>query len=433
MNIAFIHNNEIDNCNIARGAGYIAAAVMQAGHALTYYDTYFTQKGKIAEEIINGTYDVVMVSSMSMLFHNALQIIQLIKQRRDVPVILGGLHAIIERGSLLEQHPEIDYLCLGEGLTLAVDFLRDLGTERLYAIQGLAFRKDGRIVENPCGPPDDLSTLPPFPWHFFPRDVIIHRNGFIFLTAARGCPYSCRYCCNSIMLRMYGKKFLRFRPVEDVIQEIAYLKETYRPGLLFFFDEMILFDLDYARALFEAVHEHIRLPYGFMARVEYITPETVQWLKATGCRHVSLGVECANEPFRKKYLNRHMSNAEIARAFGLLSEAGMYTVAFNMLGFPVPNDDELTNETLAFNLQLPIDRSEWSIFYPFPGTPLRRYCEDNDLIDPEREKHVLSIRHDSILRGVTLAPRRLELMELCNAGKPAFQIHPPMEMAMAST
>jgi radical SAM superfamily enzyme YgiQ (UPF0313 family) len=223
---------------------------------------------------------------------------------------------------------------------------------------------------------------------------------------------------------MYGKQFLRFRPVEDVIRETAFLKETYEPKLLFFFDEMILFDLDYAHALFNGIHAHIHMPYGFMARVEYITPETVQWLKATGCRHVSLGVECANESFRRKYLNRRMTNEQIARAFDLLRQAGIYTVAFYILGFPVPNDAELTQETFTFHQRLQPDHCEWSIFYPFPGTRMRRYCEDNDLIDPEREKHVLSVRHDSILRGVTLAQKRLELMDICNAGTADFQIQP---------
>ena len=114
---------------------------------------------------------------------------------------------------------------------------------------------------------EDLAHLPPFPWHLFPnRAVVQEGQQFLYVNATRGCPFACSYCCNAAYLRLYGKSYLRFRPVEHVIDEFRLLQRTYAPGLFYFGDEMILSSPDYARDLFQAIHRELNVPYGCTAR-----------------------------------------------------------------------------------------------------------------------------------------------------------------------
>ena len=64
-------NNE---CNVGRGAGYVASAVIRSGHELSFFDTLFTPTAAVAERVIEGRYDFLMISTMTMLFPEAAEL-----------------------------------------------------------------------------------------------------------------------------------------------------------------------------------------------------------------------------------------------------------------------------------------------------------------------------------------------------------------------
>jgi radical SAM superfamily enzyme YgiQ (UPF0313 family) len=285
-------------------------------------------------------------------------------------------------------------LCIGEGESFVKDFLDNYGKDSLFEIDNLSYIKDGEVHSNPIRPPQDLSKLPEFPWHLFHR--VVTKDGILSLTATRGCPYSCSYCCNTNFLKLYGKDYVRYRPVDDVIEEIKYLKSKYRIRRLTFGDEMIFSDTKYTKELFEALKEKINLPYRCMSRVEHIDDELIDLLKRTGCRGISMGVECGDEEFRRKHLNRFMSNDVIIKAFDLLRKAGIWTLSCNMIGFPFDYDDRLTKQTAKLNKLINPNFVQVTWFYPFPGTKLYDHCVENDLID--KNKILLSYHKESILK-----------------------------------
>ncbi len=415
MNIAFVYmNNEI---NIGIGAGYVASSIIRAGNKLTFFDTFLTPIKDIAKSIIRNDFDILMISSMTMLFPDALKLVRIVKKQKKIPVLVGGVHPTIMGKQILERHEEIDYLCIGEGESMVIDFLNNFGKDSLFNVQNLAYRRNGKIYSNPLRPAEDLSKLPPFPWHFFHKEAIVLKNGFLYVNATRGCPYNCTYCCNSIYLSIYGKSYIRFRPIEKVIEELEYLNKRYSPRLFYFGDEMALSNTKYAIELFENIKNKLSVPYGCMCRVEYITPDIVKIFKKTGCEYVGIGVECGNEEFRKMHLNRRMSNQEIINAFSLVKQAGIFVTSFNMIGYPFNNDDFLTNETIKLNKIINPDFVQITIFYPFPGTKLYQRCMDMDLIDPRKAARSNSYFEDSVLKGVSLLNKRYEINLLLNPPK----------------
>lgn len=399
--VAFIYMN--NQQNVGRGAGYVAAAITRSGHYLTFFDTQYVPFKKIVSKIVKGRYDIVMVSTMTMHFPETVRLIYEIKKRTSLPVLVGGIHPTIVGAPLLSEVQQIDYLCIGEGESMVSEFLDAWGSERLYDVPNLAYRKNGVVYSNPLRPVEDLSLLPPFPWELFPGNSIVQSiNGFLYVDASRGCPYSCTYCSNTIYLQHYGKKYLRFRPVDSVVNELIALRDRYRPRLFYFGDEMILSMPAYAIELFKAIKDQVGVPYGCMARAEYINEETVRIMKQTGCRYIAIGVECGDEEFRKSFLNRHMSNKTIEQAFSLVKSAGIFTTSFNMVGYPVPDDNRLTESSLQLNRRLSPDYAQFTIFFPFPGTRLYDYCIQHDLIDPEKVGHTSTYYADSVLREVSV-------------------------------
>ena len=371
MKIAFIY---IDGA-VGRGAGYVYASIK--GKKQFFNSSY--KLLRVLPKQIKGHFDIVMISSMTLSFPYVKQVVHALKAQEDTPILVGGVHPTVVGPSLLAQYPEIDYLCIGEGESFVNEFLDNFGKESLYNVNNLVFRRDGKIVANPVRPPEDLSALPKFPWEKFTG--IIDRGGFLYVNATRGCPYACSYCCNAAYLKLYKKAYVRTRPVEQVIDELDFLKHNYKFRLYYFGDDMIFSNREYAMELFAAVSK-LGKPYGCMGRVESIDKEMADHLSATGCKYVAMGLECGDEAFRKKHLSRFMTNAQIISAFKLLKARGIKTASFNMVGWPFPGEEKRAQATIKLNKEADPDYIQVTWFYPFPGTKLYEHCIKNDLIDP---------------------------------------------------
>lgn len=396
--IAFVYMN--DEANVGRGAGYIAGLIRQVGHDMVFYNTMYTSPEQIAEDVVDNETDVLMISTMTLNFPEAVRLIQLVKFRKYIPVLLGGIHAIIEKEKILQNHPEVDFVCVGEGEVMVLEFLEHFQGEQLDQVPNLLYRANGQIVTTAFAPAADLSALPEFPWDLFRDDNIVQPDvGFTYVTASRGCPYSCTYCCNPVYLKTYKKSYLRTRPVDSVIAELKFIRDRYKPSLLYFGDEMLLFDLDYVRELFARFKEEVGGAFGLQGRVEFLDDDTVKFLADCGCRYVGLGAECGDEEFTKKVLRRKISNDVLEVAVKRLQKYNIFVSTFNMIGYPVENDDYLTLQTIRLIERLRPDYTQISIFYPFPGTVLADKAFNEGFVDMERIQTITDYFSESVLKN----------------------------------
>ncbi len=237
MKVAFIYMNSENN--VGRGAGYIAGAIIDSGHEIDFFESRSNKENLVTNKIINGSYDILMVSSMSLLFPSAIKIIEDIKSKKKISVLVGGIHVTTIGKRILEDYPIIDFLCIGEGESMVAEFLNKFGKDDFYSIQNLVYRLNGCIKENPIREPEDMSKLPNFPWKIFGHKKIVKKSGMAYVSATRGCPFRCTYCCNNVYLDLYKKSYIRHRPVNKVIDELIYLKKKYNPKIFYFGDEMI--------------------------------------------------------------------------------------------------------------------------------------------------------------------------------------------------
>ena len=400
VKIAFVYLN--GEKNVGRGAGYIASVILNAGHNLTFFDTVYEDLHQVHSKILADNYDIILISASTLFYKQAIELVTALKAFRNTPILLGGAHTTILREKVLEECPNIDYICVGEGEEFILEFLNKYGTEELFSISNLGYRDNKGVIRiNPIRECTDLNILPKFRYDLFsPNSVIINSPlpGFCYVFSTRGCPYSCSYCCNSYYLTMYKKGFLRKRSVDSVIEELQYLKNNYPVKIFYFGDEMILFDKEYVFELFNRVKNEIGLPYGCMARVESIDEKIVELFRNTGCKYVGMGIECGDEQFRKKFLNRYMSNEQIIAAFqSLRTIPGIMLTSYNMYKYPFSYDDKLKKQTLELNNIIKPDIMQMSIFFPFPGTKLYDYCVANNLIDHNKINNLHDYFSSSVL------------------------------------
>ena len=390
--------------NVGRGVGYIASSIINAGHNLTFFDTVYEPLKSVINKIITiNKYDIIMISASTLFYKEAVEVAKILKKFIKTKILLGGAHATILRGKILEDCPYIDYICVGEGEDFVVEFLNKYNTAELLGIPNLGYRlPSGDVKINVIGECTNLDTLSKFRYDLFRSDSVIINSplpGFCYVFSTRGCPYRCSYCCNDYYLSMYKKGFLRKRKIDSVIEELQYLKYHYPVQIFYFGDEMILFDKDYVFELFNRVKNEIGLPYGCMARVENVNSEIVELFRTTGCKYVGMGIECGDEQFRKEFLNRHMTNEKIIEAFKLLRTIpNIMLTSYNMRGYPVSYDDRLLIETQKLNNIVKPDIVQMSLFFPFPGTKLYDYCVENDLIDYKKLNGVTDYFTQSVLK-----------------------------------
>jgi len=375
MKIAFLYMNI--GSGVGVGSGYVFASIPDEHERHFFNVPQYQTAYETTRWLLISNYDLVMISTSTLFAPLAFQIA--VAVHSHVPVLLGGIHAIIFGGELLRDHPELDYVCTGEGETFVQEFLKKWKTPEFFEIPGLAYRKGTEIVVNPEGPLEDLSKLPEFPWKAFPK--LMNERGFIYFHVARGCRFACTYCGNSVCLRKYGRAYLRQRPISKVIEEMQHFRDTYHPKLFFFEVEEMFSELDWATELFQAVKDQVGVPYGCMARSESLNADLVSFMKRTGCEYVGIGVECGDEDYRRSVLKRFTTTQEILESFRLCNEAGFLTTSYNMIGYPTERDEEICRTTIALNRELNPGIFQVTWFYPFPGTVLGDYCRENNLID----------------------------------------------------
>lgn len=392
----------------SQGPGWIASVVLAAGHKLDLYDEAYITLDEMVTLIVGGHYDLVLLSAGTLAYQSAAHVARRIKANQpDLPTLLGGLHATVVPLEVLDDGPWFDYLCVGEGEAFILEFLQRWSQRQsILDLQNLGYRgTNGQAHVNRVRPPTDLNQLPRFQHELWQSKSVVQPypwSGFCYVYATRGCPYRCSYCANECYLNLYGRGYLRARTVDRVIAEMLWLKQQYPVEFFYFGDEHLVTYLDYCAGLLTRVHQEVKLPCGCMARAEHVSDKLVELLADTGCEYIAVGVECADEQFRREWLNRRMTNQQIVEAFQRLRQVPRIRLsAFCMQGWPVPYDNRLTEGTLRFvKEKLQPDIYQINTFFPFPGTRLYRYCLDRGLIDWDKYHRVRTLQDGSVLKPV---------------------------------
>ncbi|MDD5556339.1 MAG: radical SAM protein [bacterium] len=381
MKVAFITSGQ-ENL----GVEYLSSSVRRAGHEVRLFfdpQTFgggiflriellrmaFDLQNKIAAGVIDWRPDIIGFSCMTHNYDWSLQVARKIKEHAGAPpIIFGGIHPTSVPESVLSQDC-VDMVAVGESETSFVKLVDSLGTTAPSPdVKGIQFKREGRIFRNKPSPLiQDLDSLP------FPDKKIFHDKvpGFLELDsysimAGRGCPFSCTYCCNDILHRLYrGQSILRKRSVSNVIEELRLAKERFAFPEVFFQDDVFPSDLTWLEEFSERYRKEIGIPFQMIYHFKFTSEAHIRLLRAAGCYHIAFGVQSVSERVRREICNRFYTNEEAREAIRICRGNGIIVKLEHMFGFPTETADDL-EEAVEFYRDVSPDLiyTYWLVYYP---------------------------------------------------------------------
>ncbi|MEJ2543346.1 MAG: radical SAM protein [Calditrichaceae bacterium] len=252
----------------------------------------------------------------SLLNETAKKGLRLIKKLRGKnysgKIVIGGYFATFSSKELLKDFPEIDYVVRGEGeLTLEELMEYELWkVNDLNEINGLTFRNNSKIIENPARPLiEDLDILPP-PDRKYANEVLKHKPA-LRIYATRGCWGQCSFCD---IVGLYGiskGKAWRRRSVSKLVDEIESLQNHYHINHFTFNDDQFLVkgkkSLEYVDEFaVELEKRNLNITFDLMCRADTVTKKVMVRLKSVGLERVFLGLESFDEKQLKRF-NKNIS------------------------------------------------------------------------------------------------------------------------------
>lgn len=409
----FIHCN-INSLTLPHyvpGLGSLSAFLKQAGHetALIFLQEDLPREDFLAR-VREIAPDLVGFSTLTNQWRSIRQYTRWLREAFPFPIIHGGTHVTVDPETVIAC-PEVDLICIGEGEWPLRELVERLEKSAPYDdIPNLWLKKtDGRIIKNPLRPlMENLDSLP-FPDRAlfdYPRLLQENPRNATLLMAGRGCPFTCNYCVNNRLHKLYRGlgHYVRLRSPENVLAEIKGLIRDYGLDSLWIYDDTFTYDHGWLEKFCERYGREIGIPFMVNVRLDTVNEKLLTLLKQAGCEMIVAGIESGNPRVREKVLGRKMTNEKIIAGYAAAKKLGLKTWAYYIFGIPTETPAE-AEDTLRLHDLVQPDVAQVSVFYPYPGTQLYEFCEKNGYLT-DRE-HPNFFQSYDVVRHPTFTPEQI--------------------------
>jgi anaerobic magnesium-protoporphyrin IX monomethyl ester cyclase len=412
MKILFLYPSTDSQVGFNYGVAHMAALLKRAGHQVSFWqlceeiEPLPTQE-QFLRRLRRENPDILAFSVVTNQWAYTQTLAQWARPRLTVPFVIGGVHTLANAEEILKTGL-FDYAFRGECETAFLEFVDRLARgASVETAPNLACIRDGQVRINPVGPLPELTDLPLKDYESMDFQRLIDaKNGWVGLMASRGCPFSCTYCFNHVMVEAYqqdrqcsfqGLHYIRRFTVGQMIEEIEYLLKNYRHIRMFIFDDdLFTFDKAYVREFCAAYRKVTQIPFVVNAHVGFFDDECAGYLAAANCRIVKFGLESGSPKIRRTILNRHMTNASIVEALAAVHRHGMHSSVFVIIGFPHEGREDVFDTVRLLGQARP-GRFRWTYFFPFPGTRAHAISVAGGFIDREKMEKLKNFTDESCL------------------------------------
>lgn len=354
------------------GLGYLTAALRQAGMdaRMVQMNAPGMNEHRLVEII--DAFDPVLIgyTFTTITYPDGVHLSRMTRAvYPHIPQIAGGPHVTLFTERFLRENPQFDFACVGEGEELIVELCRRLTEGRdPQGVPGLAYRIDGKVIDNGQVLIKDITRLPlpDYTAYVTPVDWTL---GYPLVTS-RGCPYRCSFCSVPIVS---GKPF-RAKTPESVVDELQWAKERYGITTFEVYDDTFTQKMQRVKDLCDLmVKRRLNLTWSCTngVRADRTDSEMARKMKAAGCTHVSFGIESAEQ---QSFLavQKDETIERIQEAIRVFREEGIFVYGFFIIGLP-HQTYEGTMQSLKFALANGI-HAHWSFLQPYEGTKLGEWA-----------------------------------------------------------
>lgn len=325
-------------------------------------DLSFYQKDKWKELITWA--DLYGITVMTASYHHALMIRDICRGiNNSCKVMVGGAHPSALPFDTIK---DFDIVVVGEGEGIMKDVVENVegnGENKNNGEregEGEIFFGNKKEINIDDIPYPDRDSLP-----IKEYTRLVNGEKATSILASRGCTYECSYCINSGKFRNKngdGKK-VRFRSVENVINELKLLKEKYGFKSFIFYDDTFTIHPNLDKLLEEIKKLDIVFRCNGNARID--RHSKFRSLYLAGCREIDFGIESGSQKILDK-INKKVTVEKNRNAVLEAKIAGLIVKAFLMVGSPGESWDTI-EETIKFMWET---RPQlWTLFnfIPMPG------------------------------------------------------------------
>ncbi len=290
-------------------------------------------------------FDIIAVGGMTRQADDMYKISKNFKQR-GVYIVMGGIHATILADEVQEY---ADTVIVGEAEEIFPRFIDDFVNNKakpLYHSKSVV----------------DISRSP------LPRFDILKKDYRNYpIQTTRGCPHNCNFCSTT---RVYGNKY-RHKRVEQVIEEIKFLKSAKHNPFIIFVDNNMFVNKSFS---YDLVEKLIPLDIKWQAQTDVSIGKDKDFLKLlyrAGCKELFIGFESVNPENIKDINKSRWKSKRVAQYKAIVKNIqvnGIRIFGAFILGFDKDTREDF-DRIKDFVLENKI-LGQFTILTPLPGTEL---------------------------------------------------------------
>ncbi len=311
----------------------------------------------------------------------------------QTPIVFGGTFPTMAPEVILQESC-VDIVSLGDGEDTLVELAEVLNGDRdLSRVENIAYRKDREIcirygslrsLDSPVMPAWDLVNISNY------REVNV--------LTSKGCSVGCDFCYNKI----FNRRQLRLRDVNNVWEEITYLHERHKVSHIAFVDDNFFENKEHARRIMEKFRDSgWKITWETTCRADDMARFDEEYLRLihdSGCKELFIGFESASDRVLKR-VHKRIEQSQMLICMERAKIYGWIVRALFVIGLPGESRQELlqTLDTIDFLrreypdcVKVPV----FGIYTPYPGLLPDLSGTDGTYMEPQRAEEWAEYHHD---------------------------------------
>lgn len=414
--------------------GYLAASLAQEGwNNIEILDCVLQKMppDKFKERIARIKPDILGMT----LFSNNLPMVRRHLQAAkeacpDIITIVGGPHpsAVAEEELFQYFGESLDYAFKGEGdkgLPMLLNKIFERQEADFENIPGLVWKDGGILKSNAPFLEKDLDSLPMPRWDLMPpgsypqapSGSFFKQFPIAFLVTSRGCPYQCSFCASKPVV---GRN-IRFRSVQNVMDEILYVSQVFGVKEFHILDDNFTLNRERAYAICQSIIDaKINVTFFVVngVRLDTLDEGLLSVMKKAGFYAINVGIESGSQRILD-HMHKNLNKNLIREKIDLISRMGFRVSGPFIVGYPAETKEDI-EESIEFAKSLNLDRTTFSFFLPLPGSEMYDFLKARGELD--------KINWDKVsFDSISYVPKSMtekELRQLQRKGFLSFYLRP---------